>query len=1668
MDKGTFTQFYVTGQQLSDSYAPASQYINLTDLQFTCKCKIKLLQMEGDLANTYVPFHNLITYDYSLGEFNSSEIKVDIDHPCDMVIQEIFDGSVNVIFSDDYNKPRLINSRFSVAEDSTFIIPDHFGDKDTSLYQEEELDSDTSLIKTINILPKLSFEGLRNGGSMKCGSYYFAFMLADNDDNETDVIAESGLVQCHIGDLNSPWTMRMGMENENTQKGVAFKLTNLDGAYDYVKVMYSRRTSGKTGQDVPTFHKLVDKYEIKNGTCEFIIWGHEPVKNISFYEFNPKYDYPQQVKSITECENRLFFGNVYKQKIPYEELQEFSYHLHPFIDYNADIGNYTDTYDMQSSLSDDRKHGYYNMRNVYNYVGYWPDEYYKFGVVYIFKDYTLSPVFNTLGVDFSLYDGDQETSKITGYDEIDTSRPEGLWNIDEDGYFIGNGFTSRTFNNFGVCRMPKVNLLLNPSKPIGIGFKLYENNNKDLLRQLDTQLIKKIKKQVLGCFFVRQKRKPLILAQGITIGKTKHGYGDVPVIKDDGGYFTESFLSPLFNIKSSEFEFNALGNSKVNIKSDNIDTEGTATIIPDSNLHESTFNQLFTSTEYQLQMYAKCPITYNIDDKYYPSEYKDDDATRYKSCKLTMVNTNRPLVTDGTLYFSSKAGDEYDVKKFTSVQYDWTKVGDAGANKEDCGASMFGTTKNTSHLSVPLTTDRVIRSTYGTYVGIQPLGDKLSYGQIFNVRPKDFIDNHTEEAGRQYHYKEQQIRKNDKSQYSAISDRMLWEEFEYDRPTYYRGDCYICPYTHRMQKGLTDPEFPTNSKILEPTSWANNFMVQTKFKGNDSTYINEVLDLYKIKIGKNKDLWKYILGTILGFPIVSAEKDTGDVDGSADKILDEDNVNKEITIYDPNVEKAAQVFGNCGVCLPDNPKYGKKGSAAEMFGAINMWKERGTKNINRSDVNAVGIGHWFTFTVMSNDNLCLRDIDIYHPEEQVQFNHSRSFYPLEQTSKDSLYKLPESQMINGACNTTTSERVYFTMPDVPYIKQQYDTRICYSELYAANAFRNGYRIIGEGSHQDYPKQCGTLVCIKEYHKQLIGIMEHGVMVVPISERIVAGSGEAGPVYMQANNVLSPTPLFIETTFGTTWKESVISTQFGIYGVDTIGKKIWKTDGQQVTVLSDMVLGRFLNEHMDFCDWDKAVKLGFKRVKTHYNAFKNDVIFTFQNDETEWVLCFNELLNKFVTFYSWKCTFMDNINNIPLSFDDEVTTSLIHTESFQRKFLEGHIPNTLRDFNKNIPEKAPELTLSNISVLTVIGIISWPDYLINDPTLKKAKCLDYLDIVYDEGWSHLVYKGLKLDAHNQPEYDSERNLQEVYEGAISDTIEKLNALGYLDVYFTHSQSDQELYIRLVAKSGKTHYLWKHGEAGVFREIDGKRSIKPTKWYGRQEPFEFEFICSGDTPDLQKIFNNISMLSNKAEPASFEYTIDGDGYDWYKYKPLLVWIEDYLLDHPTVKKKDLYTILLKNTLKDLRQREPFNTIPILPNVDEAKCIYKLPYLKHVRKSDLSSYAATNDAQYEDNATSTWLNHDPLLNQYKIKAEQKGRDIKKYGRLQGNIQYLEDNWKVEIRPVTFRYIYVNDKGVARFTKDSTQRLRDKYIKIKIKYTGEDLAIIEGVRTLYTESYA
>ena len=70
------------------------------------------------------------------------------------------------------------------------------------------------------------------------------------------------------------------------------------------------------------------------------------------------------------------------------------------------------------------------------------------------------------------------------------------------------------------------------------------------------------------------------------------------------------------------------------------------------------------------------------------------------------------------------------------------------------------------------------------------------------------------------------------------------------------------------------------------------------------------------------------------------------------------------------------------------------------------------------------------------------------------------------------------------------------------------------------------------------------------------------------------------------------------------------------------------------------------------------------------------------------------------------------------------------------------------------------------------------------------------------------------------------------------------------------------------------FWKHGQAGLQNIAE---KIKPCHWYGKQHPFEFEF-CVNENPELQKVFDNLQIISNNAEPDSFHYEIIGDGIEF----------------------------------------------------------------------------------------------------------------------------------------------------------------------------------------------
>jgi hypothetical protein len=66
--------------------------------------------------------------------------------------------------------------------------------------------------------------------------------------------------------------------------------------------------------------------------------------------------------------------------------------------------------------------------------------------------------------------------------------------------------------------------------------------------------------------------------------------------------------------------------------------------------------------------------------------------------------------------------------------------------------------------------------------------------------------------------------------------------------------------------------------------------------------------------------------------------------------------------------------------------------------------------------------------------------------------------------------------------------------------------------------------------------------------------------------------------------------------------------------------------------------------------------------------------------------------------------------------------------------------------------------------------------------------------------------------------------------------------------------------------------------------------------------------------------------------------------------------------------------------------------------------------------------------------------------------------------------------MQPLTIRYAFIQgltDDPLAHpeqnvlFTKPIQMKIRDKYIKIRVKYDGTKLAIINAIRTLFTISY-
>lgn len=1529
---------------------------------------------------------NTITKD-SLINLDTPQLNFDINHPIDIEIQPSYDGSVNLILNDDKNIPRLINSRFSTREKNTYEIVDRIGENDTNIYSSDSFEKDTSLYFQYKTNPKIEYRGLING-SLPVGQYCFYFTYCDADDNESDFIAESGLIPLFIGVDGDPYSMDGGIKNQLSNKGVKLRLTKLDSSYNYLKIYYVRYFADYQQNRVYECKKIYQRYIINSNKLNIQITGNEEAEDLDPNVLNMVRFNAKSILTQAQCKNMLFLGNIVKNADNYKELQDCALRIIPKCEKGDKVESSQD-YSMSSN------NGYYSSFNIYNKVGYFNNEYYRFGVVYIYEDGTLSSVYSTLGYDMNdgnislsdtgrrLYEDSQENAimpEIRRYIKID----ENGWVINEGEYNADTQLNAR-----GVCKILKED----EGKVLKIKFVVPSEITEHLT-----------KLGIRGLFFVRQKRVPNILGQCYLLPMDNILHAPIlevtkkdALIASDTEYKTESFVTQ--TIKKTEWIRNDLFGvtipKEVTVQdglqvennynkrlftygnNENIGKGAYAAICPDFLLNQPYYNQIFNGSKFILKKAtsgAKLKQESGYPRHYQSNQKKpfDFEGKEYKAIISSVTEEVQTIALKNSIY-KLEIGKAEEAYRFGYAQ---TDNGQYNAGDED-----FDKINNSTN---------IVRGKYSPYLAIQS-NEILETGEIYNIYQENYIEGDNQQF---------LSRMNSLEPFYAISDRYNWEELdslEDSNDIYkdcYRGDCYNNVFTYRLNRNFNDSSLPNNDDIIDKNTWKENYRA-------------------------------------------------------------------------------------------DDP---------EKF-----------KDISRSDINAVQLGSWITIKVKSPYNYALRSEDFSYVAEAALMGSPRTFYPRKQQLWLGTYKMPDSYLYNDAYRATLGYKSYFTIQNTNYIKDTFSNRIQYSAIAIQDSFKNNYRESYSTYFRDYSSEYGSIQKLVESNGNLLVVFEHAIGIAAVNERVLAGEGEGGPVFINTQNVLPEELVIITNTYGTQWPDSVIKSEAGyVYGVDTVAKKIWRVANSQLEILSDFKVNKFLVDNISLGERELYPIVGLKNVKTHYNNNKKDIMFTFYDDiykdeEKVWNLCYNELLGQFVTFYSWIPSFSENIDTQFFSFDRNTAKalSLLDTCNYANYNTSGVVLNS------------PVLSYDEDTYYTEVFYRDPSSGEIADRArfeLLPDHWGNYKLFEWDQSQYYIRSGKLKLKNNEEVNYQKVINrMRDTHSKVILLEIQPIvysstTSLGLTGNYKPKPQTVAVTFPNIVTNNAMienipdlTTDFYLHGQAGIFNI---KENLYPTHWYGEYHPFEFEFVVN-DKIGQQKIFNDLIIVSNKAEPESFHFEIEGDNYEFSSDKRNMYFRQeatkelyqnlgsDIIYDrYYTDVAADKYTYeqyyrtqqeqRLLDDENQLRKAYNYNGRDINDNcigVDKVYPVYSHGLVQQVKSTLFPLYYERvdtfNDIYYKyremidssgtydfKNLSGSEVKWDRDLNQFNIVTHIKNSPIDLVGRLRGNSRYKEGKWNIQIPSINFMQKNEGD------WKDQQEEDSGIFIICESKLCGKDrISCVEDV---------
>lgn len=294
-----------------------------------------------------------------------------------------------------------------------------------------------SLFRTYDDVPTFNDIEVTENGNLIPGSYNFAIQYVDDDLNPTEWITTSPVINIYndrlskeYKDINGSTNVRNDYQDfGNTSKSIRLNLGNLDEDYAFYRIAVIESTNG-SGQ----VSNVTVSQEISTQIKTWEYSGQQTLENITEEEIQEFQTIIDEAEFIEQIENTLLLGNTKGKQINFCKLQKYASRIKADVTFQSVLLNEISESNPKSPTLN------------FEGRGYMPGEIYSFGIVYIFKDGTQSPVYHIPGKNSNTENQSfvqDQLIRPMSIDNVlqntfytDNSECEDFWGLDSEGTIL--------------------------------------------------------------------------------------------------------------------------------------------------------------------------------------------------------------------------------------------------------------------------------------------------------------------------------------------------------------------------------------------------------------------------------------------------------------------------------------------------------------------------------------------------------------------------------------------------------------------------------------------------------------------------------------------------------------------------------------------------------------------------------------------------------------------------------------------------------------------------------------------------------------------------------------------------------------------------------------------------------------------------------------------------------------------------------------------------------------------------------------------------------------------------------------------------------------------------------------------------------------------------------